>query len=214
MMSTQFPTACPAGTYRSSGDTDCRSCPANTMRNQVATGQCQCQDGYFRNNVTQDNTCSSLLAASNEGPGTGCTGKSIFCVSCAWSVHPFHLAEPPQAPNSIVVSAASARSIRVTWSHPGQTGGKSNLYYTVEHSDPDDPLGQYIGITCKGSSSTSHTFTGLKPHTEYCIRVSAHNGVSDQDPDGAHLRTVEECTKTPEAREISCLAGTRLSPAS
>jgi len=43
MMSTQFPTACPAGTYRSSGDTDCQPCPANTIGDQVATGHCQCQ---------------------------------------------------------------------------------------------------------------------------------------------------------------------------
>ena len=77
MMSTQFPTACPAGTYRSSGDTDCQSCPANTMRDQVATGQCQCQDGYFRNDVTQDNTCSSLLLDSDELAGTGCTGRRL-----------------------------------------------------------------------------------------------------------------------------------------
>ena len=77
MMSTQFPTACPAGTYRSSGDTDCRSCPANTMRDQVATDQCQCQDGYFRNDVTRDSTCSSLLTASNERARTGCTRMSL-----------------------------------------------------------------------------------------------------------------------------------------
>ena len=99
--------------------------------------------------------------------------------------------EPPQVPNNVAVSEVLAWSINVTWSHPTQTGGRSDLYYTVEHSDPDR-LGQYIGTTCKGSSSTSHTFTGLRPGTEYCIRVSAQNGVSDQDPDGAHLRTVEE----------------------
>ena len=75
MMSTQFPTACPAGTYRSSGDTDCQPCPANTMRDQVATGQCQCQDGYFRNDVTQDDNCSVYLTASSEGPGIGCSRK-------------------------------------------------------------------------------------------------------------------------------------------
>ena len=98
----------------------------------------------------------------------------------------------------MAVSEVLAQSITVTWSRPNQADGRSDLYYTVEHSNPADTLGEYIGTTCKGSSSTSHTFTGLRPGTEYCIQVSAHNGVSDQDPDGAHLRTVEECTKTNE----------------
>ena len=78
MMSTQFPTACPAGTYRSSGDTNCQPCPANTMRDQVATDQCQCQDGYFRNDASRDSTCSSLLMASNEGAEMECTRKCSF----------------------------------------------------------------------------------------------------------------------------------------
>ena len=125
---------------------------------------------------------------------------SSTCGLCELHVHTLLLTEPPQAPNSMAVSAASARNIVITWSPPAQTGGRSDLYYTVEHSDPDR-LGQYIGTTCKGSSSTSHTFTGLRPDTQYCIRVSAHNGVSDQDPDGAHLRTAEECTTTSETCE-------------
>ena len=113
--------------------------------------------------------------------------------------------EPPSAPVSVSVSRVTERNIVITWSPPAQTGGRSDLYYTVEHSDPNR-LGQYIGTTCKGSSSTSHTFTGLRPGTEYCIRVSAHNGVSDQDPDGAHLRTVQVCNiTTDEARKCMCV---------
>ena len=113
------------------------------------------------------------------------------------------LTEPPSAPTSVSLPSAhvTTNRIRVTWSRLSQTGGRSDLYYTVEHSNPDDPLGQYIGTTCKGSSSTNHTFTGLRPGTQYCIRVNAHNGVSDQDPDGAHLRTVQKCTVTDMARE-------------
>ena len=93
--------------------------------------------------------------------------------------------------------AESPTSLLASWSLPSQTGGRSDLYYRVEHSDPDN-LGSYTGTVYKSGGSTSHTFTGLRPYTQYCIRVSAHNGVTDQDPDGGHLRIVEECIRTSE----------------
>ena len=92
----------------------------------------------------------------------------------------------------------SATQIYVNWSSPTQTGGRSDLYYVVEHSDPDN-LGQFTGTSCKSSSATSHEFSSLRPATQYCIRVSAHNGVSDQDSANAATRSVEDCTTTPEA---------------
>ena len=109
-------------------------------------------------------------------------------------------AEPPSAPRNMALRSLSDGSqMLVTWSAPTETGGRSDLYYVVEYRDPDN-LGQFIGTTCK--SSTSHTFTGLRAFTQYCFQVSAHNGVSDQDPDNAALRTEEECIATPEASKI------------
>ena len=69
----------------------------------------------------------------------------------------------------------------------------------MEHSDPDN-LGSYTGTKylSRGSTSRSTTLSGLRPFTQYCVRVIAHNGVSDQDPDGTHLRTVENCITTEE----------------
>ena len=98
--------------------------------------------------------------------------------------------------------AESPTSLLASWSLPSQTGDRSDLYYKVEHSDPDN-LGSYTGTVYKSGGSTSHTFTGLRPYTQYCIRVSAHNGVSDQDPDGDHLRRVEECIRTSEDSKSS-----------
>ena len=111
-------------------------------------------------------------------------------------------AEPPSIPRNMVLTSLSATNdgsrMVVSWSAPSE-GGRSDLYYVVEHSDPDT-AGQFIGTTCK--SSTSHTFTGLRAFTQYCFQVSAHNGVSDQDPDNVALRTVEQCMQTPEASKI------------
>ena len=106
--------------------------------------------------------------------------------------------EPPTAPRDLSVRAES--SLHFNWTSPAESGGRSDLYYQVEHTDPDN-LGTYIGTVYLSGESTSHTFTGLRGFTQYCVRVIAHNGVSDQDPDGTHLRTVEECTITPKDGE-------------
>ena len=111
--------------------------------------------------------------------------------------------EPPSAPDDVVLEPQQT-SITIRWLSPAQTGGRSDLYYRVEHSDPDN-LGSYTGTVYKSGGSTSHTFTGLRPYTQYCIRVSAHNGVSDQDPDGDHRRIVEKCNRTMEGCKSSTL---------
>ena len=108
--------------------------------------------------------------------------------------------ESPSAPGSLTLTAQQS-SITVVWSSPAVTGGRSDLYYEVEHSDPDN-LGTYTGTDyVNGVSTRRKVFSGLTPDTQYCVRVIAHNGVSDQDPDGTRLRTVEECTTTVEGRE-------------
>ena len=164
----------------------------------MATGQCPCQNGYFRNNIFQNNNCSRYLSAGNEGAGSQCTrkrGPSLEVCMYNHGVLSLFLSEPPSSPNGVTVSALSSRKMRVSWSHPSQSGGRSDLYYTVQHSDPDT-LGQFIGTTCLSSSATSHMYTDLRPGTQYCIRVTAHNGVSNQDPAGNSSRTVQKCETT------------------
>ena len=87
----------------------------------------------------------------------------------------------------------------MSWTRPADEGGRTDLYYQVEHSDPDR-ICSYTGTLylSRGSMTRTRTFTGLRPGTSYCVRVIAHNGVSDQDPDGTHLRTVEDCATTDE----------------
>ena len=105
---------------------------------------------------------------------------------------------PPSAPRDLSLTT-SQTSITVSWTRPADEGGRTDLYYQVEHSDPDN-LGSYTGTLylSRGSITRTRTFTGLRPFTSYCVRVIAHNGVSDQDPEGTHLRTVEDCVTTDE----------------
>ena len=112
--------------------------------------------------------------------------------------------EPPSAPRSLSLSPQQS-SITVSWSAPADLGGRRDLYYQVEISDPDN-LGSFTGTVFLSGRTTSRTISGLRPHTQYCVRVTAHNGVSDQDPDGEHPRTVEECTRTLEARKYTKLS--------
>ena len=95
-----------------------------------------------------------------------------------------------------------ATSITVHWTQPADLGGRSDLFYQVKHSNPDK-FGSFITDTYDLSgTATSYTVTGLTPYTQYCVRVTAHNGVSDQDPDGTYLRTVEECVRTTEGSKL------------
>ena len=105
---------------------------------------------------------------------------------------------PPSAPQNVGLTLAR-NSITVRWSPPAEDGGRTDLYYEVSRSDHDDTR-SFNPSVYRNRNSRSYTFSGLNPFTEYCVRVTAHNGVSDQDPDGTHLRTVEECTATSEAR--------------
>ena len=129
--------------------------------------------------------------------------ENIIAILCIYNF--IFYTEPPSAPGGLTLTAQQS-SITVVWSSPAVTGGRSDLYYQVEHSDPDT-LGTYTGTDyVNGGSTRRKVFSGLTPDTQYCIRVIAHNGVSDQDPDGTHLRTVEECTRTAEGREfLDCL---------
>ena len=94
-------------------------------------------------------------------------------------------AEPPNTPQNLRLNEQST-SISVSWS---PSTDRSDLYYQVEYSP--DISDTYVAMY---TQSTEYNITFLRPYTSYCIRVSAHNGVSDhlQDP----VRTVQKCTRT------------------
>ena len=190
-----FHIACPADQW--SDGTVCLQCPANTRTTQEAACSCPCKDGYFRNNETSPEK-RQYESPVDEDFTYGCTSKQKNT-----EFNPrknfFPCSEPPSAPSDVLLSATHT-SITVRWSAPADLGGRGDLYYQVEIRDPDN-LGSFTGTVFLSGHTTSRTISGLRPHTQYCVRVTAHNGVSDQDPDGEHLRTVEECTTTLEARK-------------
>ena len=94
-------------------------------------------------------------------------------------------------------------SLSVSWNHPSSDGERNDLYYRVQYSDPDR-VGVMIEAECVSGclTGTSCTVSGLRPATRYVVRVSAHNGVSDQDEGGALARMKEVTLETDAAREL------------
>jgi hypothetical protein len=135
-------------------------------------------DGFFRNTASNNDATVEFENPRSETPVYDCT-------------------KPPSAPENVSVVAISPREILATWSPPTDHGGRFDLYYEVKISDPQI-LGEFTPSVYLTNITTRHVFPELTPFTAYCVRVTAHNGVSDQDPDRTHLRTVESCTETPE----------------
>ena len=118
--------------------------------------------------------------------------------------HAWLCAEPPSAPRNLRLNEQST-SIAVSWSSSTETGGRSDVYYKVEFSDPNVP-GTFVANYTRPTTFTKST---LKPHTSYCIQVSAHNGVSDQDTDRSLSRMIEECTRSrtdEDSKYIYCMS--------
>ena len=93
-------------------------------------------------------------------------------------------------------------SLSISWDPPISNGGRSDLYYQVHYSDPDN-VGVMLEAECGAGclTGTSCTISGLRPATTYVVRVSAHNGVSDQDQGGALARMTSFTLQTDIARQ-------------
>lgn len=71
----------------------------------------------------------------------------------------------------------------------------------MEYSDPDN-VGQMVMASDPCLTSPSFTVTGLQPATDYVMRVMAHNGVSDQNQEGALAQMSEIPVRTSNARKL------------
>ena len=92
----------------------------------------------------------------------------------------------------------TSTAINVSWTRPTTTG-RPDFFYRVQYSDPNN-VGQFITVNDNlrdSGNEVTYTVSGLVPFTNYIVRVSTHNGVSDQDPD-SHLR---QCQVTSMTRE-------------
>ena len=92
----------------------------------------------------------------------------------------------------------TSTAITVSWTQPTTTG-RPDFFYRVQHSDPNN-VGQFIRVNDNlrdHGNEVTYAVSELVPFTNYIVRVTTHNGVSDQDPD-SHLR---QCQVTSMTRE-------------
>ena len=110
--------------------------------------------------------------------------------------------EPPSGITDLETTARNDTTITVRWRRPTITG-RNDYFYRVFHSDPDN-IGEFIlaidNLVNMGEAVT-FTVTRLTPFTAYIIRVSVHNGVSDQDLENDNSRISESSNKTMEGSE-------------
>ena len=90
---------------------------------------------------------------------------------------------PPTQPIDLTTTSIQSTTVTITWSQPSDTGGRSDIFYTVM-IEGDDNIPRallYINLT-------SLMVSDLTPATKYNITVAAKNGVSSQS---ASLRSVD-----------------------
>uniref|UniRef100_A0A4W5M8D8 receptor protein-tyrosine kinase n=1 Tax=Hucho hucho TaxID=62062 RepID=A0A4W5M8D8_9TELE len=166
----------------------------------VPVGQCQCRPGYEAVNSTcrecqpgffkafvPSNTCK-LCPANTQLLGSG----ALLC-PCAEG---FYRApdDPatgpcsglPSAPQELVATTTqlAAGKLHLSWSPPEDTGGRSDITYSVECSCCDgaacQPCGEKVRLE-PASLGLMHTWVAvseLEPHLNYTFTVEAHSGVS------------------------------------
>ena len=119
------------------------------------------------------------------------------------------LSGPPSACTGLTVDHQRTRenSITVRWNRPAITG-RRDYFYNIHHSNPDLP-GNFTKFNTNPYISTTpflqYTVSGLRPLTNYTIRVTVHNGVSDQDLAGEEKRWCEVTATSGEMRKLYLL---------
>ncbi|XP_065196571.1 ephrin type-B receptor 1-B-like [Sycon ciliatum] len=143
---------CTTGMYKGTqGDVACRACPAKSDSGNQAL-RCGCMSGYYRDETS---------------------GAPNFDDPCQ---------EPPRQLDTaqLATDNVTARSLEISWSSTTMDGGRSDVTYEVLYRESENDAPWMELASSIGSPSLSASITGLKPFTNYTVRVFVRNGVSDE----------------------------------
>uniref|UniRef100_A0A673ZDF1 receptor protein-tyrosine kinase n=1 Tax=Salmo trutta TaxID=8032 RepID=A0A673ZDF1_SALTR len=178
---------------------------------EAVNGTCrECQPGFFKAFVPSD-TCK-LCPANTQLLGSG----ALLC-PCAEG---FYRApdDPatgpcsglPSAPQELVATTTqlAAGKLHLSWSPPEDTGGRSDITYSVECRCCDggacQPCGEKVRLE-PASFGLMHTWVAvseLVPHLNYTFTVEAHSGVSLFASQGAPRSNRPPSTNPPKVTSM------------
>uniref|UniRef100_A0A8C7HEV9 receptor protein-tyrosine kinase n=1 Tax=Oncorhynchus kisutch TaxID=8019 RepID=A0A8C7HEV9_ONCKI len=175
---------CLSGYEPTDGHSRCSACPVGQFRS-TSGGQCQACPGFSHAMVTGSPVCQcrpGYLRADSDTPDTPCT-------------------RPPSAPRSIVTQINDT-TVTLEWSEPQDSGGRTDLSYSVECSlcgapwGPCSPCGDSVSYrpSQRGLLGRRVVVWGLMPHTTYTFSIQALNGVTPTNGKGAPSDSVNITT--------------------
>ncbi|XP_040566562.1 cell adhesion molecule Dscam1 isoform X3 [Lepeophtheirus salmonis] len=89
--------------------------------------------------------------------------------------------ESPEPPSSVHITELSSRSINLAW-YPAYDGNSPVLQYIVQYKEGGVHWRYHHNKTVGGGESTGIKLGGLRPYTEYNMRVMSVNEVGAGDP--------------------------------
>ena len=111
---------------------------------------------------------------------------------------------PPSAVQGLSTTAGNTTFV-VRWNAPLSNGGRSDTYYVVKYRE----VGNLAFSTAGRTDGLSFTVRGLNPVTRYMFRITAENGVSDQEPGSVGDRTSQAVDFTEVGGKLQPLAPPR-----
>ena len=110
---------------------------------------------------------------------------------------------PPAAPNTLVVTAASARQVNLTWKDNSAT----EQGFAVERTVAGTGSSNYQTIATLPANGTSFSDTGVSPGTTYGYRIRAFNDVGSSYSSSQFATTPSDAALAPAAPTDLTLVG-------
>jgi len=107
---------------------------------------------------------------------------------------------PPSSAQNVNPIVRRNTTVVVGWDHSLSNGGRNDIFYVVKYREAGS-LGPFT--TAGQTSESPFTVQGLRPVTQYFIRIIAENGVSDQEAGSQDERTTEIVVVTREGSKLS-----------
>uniref|UniRef100_A0A8B9HFK0 receptor protein-tyrosine kinase n=1 Tax=Astyanax mexicanus TaxID=7994 RepID=A0A8B9HFK0_ASTMX len=166
---------CRAGYEATPGELECRACPAGQFKLGSGPGPCSpCPESSH----TGEFGAASCVCR----PGYYRAPSDSLDTPCT---------RPPSSPRGLFPQINDT-SLTLEWSEPVDSGGRSDLSYSVQCSVCSSPAGPCTacgeGVSYRPAQTAIHgrrvSIWGLRPHTTYTFTVQALNGVSTLSQQG------------------------------